>query len=273
MQISTTPPRRRRQYWFRKQWSTIDFNHASAKEATDRAYIRHTLSDFQSTPPRRRRRVQVTAGVCRYPIHAPPRRRRLSPLLLLQYSYFNPRLREGGDLRAENSNDSTKFSIHASAKRRGDLSALLIAFSRSAIFESTPPRRRRLVLFALLKLCLVHFNPRPRRRRQVYRNGKRPEGIFQPRPRRRRIITNVKNESSCNFNPRPPRRRRRRCIYKTSLDSISIHASRRRRQKTIRSVYNLHLFQSTLREGGDRQRGSTYSDPIHFNPRLREGGD
>ena len=52
--------------------------HASAKEATDFEYFVGDAIEFQSTPPRRRRRLLL------YPFSA-------------CHSHFNPRLREGGD--------------------------------------------------------------------------------------------------------------------------------------------------------------------------------
>ena len=52
--------------------------------------------EFQSTPPRRRRRIEL-----------------ISPWAIF---YFNPRLREGGDVKQMYRRSLKKISIHASAK-------------------------------------------------------------------------------------------------------------------------------------------------------------
>ena len=108
--------------------------------------------------------MQVTAGVCRY---------------------FNPRLREGGDFLAavvaavlfisihasakeatfelKTGNDSTKFQSTPPRRRR--LVCTFDCFFAFCKFQSTPPRRRRLVLFALLKFVWQFQSTPPRRRR------------------------------------------------------------------------------------------------------------
>ena len=60
-------------------------------------------------------------------------------------SNFNPRLREGGDEEPSgDAQENTEISIHASAKEATDFEY----FVGDAIeFQSTPPRRRRLLCF------------------------------------------------------------------------------------------------------------------------------
>ena len=123
--FQSTPPRRRRQL------SALpiikfgsDFNprlREGGDATTDSEYINGVV--FQSTPPRRRRRapsIQAPKDEALFQ-STPPRRRRLPARLLSFYSgifqstpprrrrlficrckdrtvYFNPRLREGGDL-------------------------------------------------------------------------------------------------------------------------------------------------------------------------------
>ena len=76
--------------------------HASAKEATSKMNTQHIVLIFQSTPPRRRR--LVPNHVCpKFPLgfqSTPPRRRRPCGWWLICWVtiYFNPRLREGGDV-------------------------------------------------------------------------------------------------------------------------------------------------------------------------------
>ena len=135
--------------------------HASAKEATLQMNRFPRLSNFQSTPPRRRR----PHGGKWHEFN----------------QFFNPRLREGGDkkrndnsgifasfqstpprrrrhITTDNFKSFTIFSIHASAKEA--------TLSRSALpsevsFQSTPPRRRRRLRLVSWG-CEKFFNPRLR---------------------------------------------------------------------------------------------------------------
>ena len=74
--------------------------------------------------------------------------------------YFNPRLREGGDaLRNSITHQTDLISIHASAKEATVYNGTIDW--KKVKFQSTPPRRRRLVW-----LCFTffhcYFNPRLR---------------------------------------------------------------------------------------------------------------
>ena len=114
--------------------------HASAKEATHLFCLCYNIINFQSTPPRRRRRYRgQSAGKAKF---------------------FNPRLREGGDSDFFGKDITPHvFSIHASAK---EATVMMMHYSlRNLRFQSTPPRRRRRDTF--IKFSLFHFfNPRLR---------------------------------------------------------------------------------------------------------------
>ena len=73
--------------------------HASAKEATLFSGLLSLKSEFQSTPPRRRR-LMLTKKV-KYGIYFNPRLREGGDysiqIPVKPFAYFNPRLREGGD--------------------------------------------------------------------------------------------------------------------------------------------------------------------------------
>ena len=120
--------------------------HASAKEATLYHLYLSQQSEFQSTPPRRRRHPMFRPISCIKKFQStPPRRRRLcSP----SFSFF------------------PKFiSIHASAK---EATGNILSVEKMKKFQSTPPRRRRqMLLFHLLYNFQFQSTP-PRRRRPFF---------------------------------------------------------------------------------------------------------
>ena len=97
LKFQSTPPRRRRHVTWEDMTKALKISiHASAKEATN-FHLTFLLSGgFQSTPPRRRRPSWL--------------------FFILFDFYFNPRLREGGDVLTTTSDTSIVISIHASAK-------------------------------------------------------------------------------------------------------------------------------------------------------------
>ena len=113
--------------------------HASEKEATHADSRAVKLSQFQSTPPRRRRLIIAIKEVSKKIFQStPPRRRRLRLYTIISIILnFNPRLREGGDF------------------------AVLLPLRCPIIFQSTPPRRRRLPQIYTWQR-VFHFNPRLR---------------------------------------------------------------------------------------------------------------
>ena len=136
--------------------------HASAKEATHLFCLCYNIINFQSTPPRRRRRYRgQSAGKAKF---------------------FNPRLREGGDSDFFGKDITPHvFSIHASAK---EATVMMMHYSlRNLRFQSTPPRRRRRDTF--IKFSLFHFfNPRLREGGDNAVNGfKGAFKVFNPRLR------------------------------------------------------------------------------------------
>ena len=163
--------------------------HASAKEATYVISACSSLSLFQSTPPRRRRPVEAAKEIMKVEFQStPPRRRRLDPNRIRNnrssfqstpprrrrpgcrmfgstHTYFNPRLREGGDELCNKAYLLMAISIHASAK---EATELVLANELMKVFQSTPPRRRRLCLPLFLNSFLRFQSTPPRGRRQCY---------------------------------------------------------------------------------------------------------
>ena len=123
--FQSTPPRRRRPLVGFSSSSSISISiHASAKEATIKKVNTSVSFKFQSTPPRRRRHYLLHFFGCSVSIsiHASAKEATLHALFLFSKSfYFNPRLREGGDIQK------------------------VIAIKCIYLFQSTPPRRRRQV--------------------------------------------------------------------------------------------------------------------------------
>ena len=135
--------------------------HASAKEATlSRSALPSEVS-FQSTPPRRRRRLRLVSWGCEKFFN--PRLREggdeLGQNALLDANVFNPRLREGGDHSMEQR--SRLVLIFQSTPPRRRRQERTSHWNRLVGFQSTPPRRRRPNL-PLLSLLYCFFNPRLR---------------------------------------------------------------------------------------------------------------
>ena len=169
----------------------------------------------------------------------------------IAFIYFNPRLREGGDNRLSLFDGGDMISIHASAKEATRQPYKVWSVYR---FQSTPPRRRR------------HAN----NTRDIIDNQ------FQSTPpRRRRLLLFLPSAPSPDFNPRL-----------------------REGGDLLPAVYlyrETAYFNPRLREGGDsfhslanqstmrfqstpprrrRQRFLMLKQLSgYFNPRLREGGD
>ena len=96
--------------------------HASAKEATLYHLYLSQQSEFQSTPPRRRRQFSDVSSICFIVFQStPPRRRR--------------------QVRGQFPVLTFRISIHASAKEATLTYHMIILLNQ---FQSTPPRRRRL---------------------------------------------------------------------------------------------------------------------------------
>ena len=123
--------------------------HASTQEATAFKMLLTDFLQFQSTPPRRRRRLRVTGGYQELDfnprLHAGGDQK--EAMCRIIYCYFNPRLHAGGDVNVVlNGVDNTDFNprLHAG----GDVMPLGQQY-KYLLFQSTPPRRRRLntVLF------------------------------------------------------------------------------------------------------------------------------
>ena len=128
--------------------------------------------------------------------------------------YFNPRLREGGDLSKDN------LHLH-----------------HSLLFQSTPPRRRRLPLvgaYEYLAMISIHASAKEATQRKSQTSRR---NYFNPRLREGgdRLHTNIFAGIN-EFQSTPPRRRR--------LGAKSLKAAK---------TFN---FNPRLREGGDIERQS-----------------
>ena len=123
--FQSTPPRRRRPFSFSNFPIFQIFSiHASAKEAT------HTCP----------------ACTCSNLIFNPRLREGgdwLAHYFELVEEFFNPRLREGGDSYDFGDITYNYFSIHASAK---EATIIRLKRTKKIFFQSTPPRRRRLII-------------------------------------------------------------------------------------------------------------------------------
>ena len=126
---------------------SFDFN-PRLREGGD-LFLRHLLHIFlfQSTPPRRRR--QYIHCLSLHLLYFNPRLREGGDFFQCIHNTnffcnFNPRLREGGDNISTETLDAIKISIHASAKEA--TKNPLEMRRRIQRFQSTPPRRRRLIL-------------------------------------------------------------------------------------------------------------------------------
>ena len=141
--------------------------HASAKEATAWETKKRYPRIFQSTPPRRRRPLILPLNsFLVISIHASAKEAtRSGDDLLLCFPYFNPRLREGGDL-------NTGLPLMEQQK-----------------FQSTPPRRRRPSNILAAPAAQDYFNPRLREggdiKMHLYVNH---DGFQSTPPRRRRPL-------------------------------------------------------------------------------------
>ena len=147
----------------------------------------YNIINFQSTPPRRRRRYRgQSAGKAKF---------------------FNPRLREGGDSDFFGKDITPHvFSIHASAKeatksgfgrvgfrnlfnprlREGGDNATGETYAIMGIFQSTPPRRRRRAMVSGYIRKPRVFNPRLREGGDIFLTFCNHLLYFQSTPPRRR---------------------------------------------------------------------------------------
>ena len=187
-------------------------------------------SKFQSTPPRGRRRLCAKSEL---------------PAIC-----FNPRLREGGDDDAPIDLSLRVVSIHASAREATPRHATPPSI---CLFQSTPPRGRRLYIGGFFN-SINGFQSTPPRGRRL-RDGIAPIFIhvFQSTPPRgRRLSSGYRLPTHSKFQSTPPRGRRHGHVANAYSGYVSIHASAR--EATCATAIVLPCA-------------------LSFNPRLREGGD
>ncbi len=206
--------------------------HASAQEATISMALTVTVSAFQSTPPRRRRRwgrARPPGALC-----------------------FNPRLRAGGDKRVHERIDGLRVSIHASAQ---EATAPEFAVWPSKPFQSTPPRRRRHRPIAAQPDRAWFQSTPPRRRRQTAGRSARQTARFNPRlraggdgfvatmpPAKTKVSIHASAQEATPMDHLTGRERR-----------VSIHASAQEATRSPWATLPEMRFNPRLRAGGDSE--------------------
>ena len=143
---------------------------------------------------------------------------------------FNPRLREGGDSLVTYEAQMKDISIHASAKEATPFPIFLLI--SSALFQSTPPRRRRL---------------------QKIRKTRRYKVISIHASAKEATSTKERKTSSIKFQSTPPRRRRHSPPFPTAYHMRFQSTPPRRRRLFPDHTYTIYVdnFNPRLREGGD----------------------
>ena len=214
---------------------------------------------FQSTPPRRGRpsRAAALGSACHR---------------------FNPRPREGGDLRSLRSCAvACMVSIHAPAK--GATLPTRRSLDVAHVFQSTPPRRGRRPIASMHRRRRSCFNPRPRE------GGDRSHRRRSCRRRRVSIHAPAKGATdgmsvdahpTCSFQSTPPRRGRPSAPIAAASTVRCFNPRPREGGDALRSRAAMPacMFQSTPPRRGrhDAPIGIRSADAC-FNPRPREGGD
>ena len=119
--FQSTPPRRRRPEVLVLLNAAIAFQSTPPRRRRRRfPCFKFFIASFQSTPPRRRRLLNMfyPVGSIYFSIHASAKEATISLIMFIYCCFFNPRLREGGDI--------WKYPLGGNTG-----------------FQSTPPRRRR----------------------------------------------------------------------------------------------------------------------------------
>ena len=160
--------------------------HAPAQGATRKAMEAAKEPEFQSTPPRRGRRLLVSFRPrfrC-ISIHAPAQGATVPlPALPAPRPYFNPRPRAGGDRLRLFLRALLRISIHAPAQ--GATYGLEIIYEEKGISIHAPAQGATLI-DSLRFRRQFHFNPRPRAGGDQWtRGGAIAGGTFQSTPPRR----------------------------------------------------------------------------------------
>ena len=187
--------------------------------------------------------------------------------------HFNPRSREGSDLR---------HRLHSWMYLQ---------------FQSTLPRRERLAGLPILKIqyhisihapakgateiclhphCIEKFQSTlPRRERPATRTLMLPGLRFQSTlPRRERLNAAALIRMICNFNPRSREGSDGGYDMSDSYWNISIHAPAKGATRCyINVTYNYYNFNPRSREGSDGDEKYYLFSQVDFNPRSREGSD
>ncbi len=146
--FQSTPPRGRRrlEIWLFWKSGTISIHSAARAETTTTYYSVQECTDFN---PLRREGGDIPNCTITRMLYAfqstPPRGRRLHMYPLYMWpGYFNPLRREGGDAKGPGEVQAGEpISIHSAA--RAETGQQQTANEPMTLFQSTPPRGRRLV--------------------------------------------------------------------------------------------------------------------------------
>jgi len=211
---------------------------------------------FQSTPPRRGRRIRLVHGSCQdtVSIHAPAQGATWPCLQgSLRGGRFNPRPRAGGDT-SRAVPPACWGEFQSTPPRRGRR-VLIADMTPLSTFQSTPPRRGRHKRSGSL-ICYVqvsiHAPAQGATRIHLHRGGHGRVSIHAPAQGATHCVPERWVLRHC-FNPRP----RAGGDWRTG-----VMGSRMRL-----------CFNPRPRAGGDHRRVRSIRCPISFNPRPRAGGD
>ena len=207
-------------------------------------------------------------------IHAPAKGATLRQGDKLGHPHFNPRSREGSDLRGYVSTTLNVISIHAPAK---GATLLHIHYNKSCVISihapakgatgaasSIPfaggisihaPAKGATLLMLFMRLILTVFQSTlPRRERRCNISLHNIIKRFQSTlPRRERPPHSIVFTHRANFNPR-------------SREGSDANIC-------LGDNYGILHFNPRSREGSDAESGGQGSPGTHFNPRSREGSD
>ena len=119
------------------------------------------------------------------------------------------------------------------------------------LFQSTPPRGGDPKL-STMTVCIVYFNPRPRKGATgLHRNARIIRSISIHAPAEGRPIKHQYNKYVAAFQSTPPRGGDARRLDRRRRAGISIHAPARGRPQKHLSPHDKQTFQSTPPQGGD----------------------
>ncbi len=253
--------------------------------------------EFQSTPPRGRRRPRRAKRdeVRRVSIHASAREAtRTREAASSSTACFNPRLRAGGDLRRHPGPRGDRVSIHASAReatvavgpRHHHAPVSIHASAREAtirarassapfLFQSTPPRGRRRQSLENDNRCSavsIHASAREATDRPLRLPGGAHVSIHASAREATCRPCQVQREAYVSIHA-SAREATMSLVMSPGSTLFQSTPPRGRRRLELIDQPAVGLFQSTPPRGRRPTPRRAPSRPRCFNPRLRAGGD